>query len=57
MTYVRIQDGRVCTVEGLWLRPIGRPCPDSPKGARCKALTMQPYVVVYSTPMHIPLAA
>ena len=57
MTYVRIRDGRVCAIEGRRLRPIGRPCPDSPKGARCGCIKMQPYVVVYRTPMHIPLAA
>ena len=57
MTYVRIKDGRVCAIEGLRLRPIGRPRTNSPQGARCACVAMQPYVVVYRAPMHIPLVA
>ena len=37
MTYVRIQDGRVCTIEGRYLRPIGRPCPYTPQGGALQA--------------------
>lgn len=56
MIYVRIKDGRVCTVERGRLRPIGR----SLQGTPCETIPMEPYVIVRQTicpSMYIPLAA